>query len=670
MIDSIDYFGAPKTPLDDLLARYHSGMYLILDEVLESKQTYRLIYQDLLDILKWGYEIKEIRDREIAFRFHPKDKEIQKLRIPNFLSNMILFSAFLEMDCVDALNKEFIFDFVHYDTSHLVSYVNDRILTKEDVDFYTHNAIIDDTFYHITAISNAFSLLIGAGFSIYSIYQAEKRNPEMRELMMGMIDPELQPIEIEAEIDRRTKRIIELLKYDVEDNDLKPLFLSGKKNLSEKQVQEILIKIGLKADIDGNTIPMLIDTNFLVTGLNKPSYVYINNLSGRKSLILTKTMMGIPGAFSKKLNNASTSVSILRKDSEPCDTAVTVDYYIRDEEFLRLLNGRNYYDARGNLKRLNGDKDLHLIGKVIPFRSPATCSSEKGICHTCYGHLSRINQDIFSIGALAATKESGPLGQSVLSSKHTQTTDSNEMKFSEGFDQVFDLSSTEVSLKENSDLDDELFILLDNVHVEETDDTDFYYTTEIRILDGSGNTLYRIQEQNESKMFLSDELLVLYKRAADKTKPINLDSLDSESPIFNVAVKNRELSDPIKIIQGIINSKAHAGATNVSELCQIFAEGLIDVGIRYNLVHAECIIRALLRKQSNPLEFPDWSLNGDHNDYRIMTLNDSLLQNPSPLVSMSYGYLRKQLIGTQLYLKRGTSHIDPFFVPDLPEYID
>lgn len=110
----------------------------------------------------------------------------------------------------------------------------------------------------------------------------------------------------------------------------------------------------------------------------------------------------VPGAFSKKLNHVATSASYLRKDYEMCNSRFYITYKILDDNFLKLLNGRYYYDERGIMRKLNYKKDKHLIGKMVNFRSPATCASEDGICKYCYGHLYDINKDLFSVGSLAA----------------------------------------------------------------------------------------------------------------------------------------------------------------------------------------------------------------------------------------------------------------------------
>ena len=61
--------------------------------------------------------------------------------------------------------------------------------------------------------------------------------------------------------------------------------------------------------------------------------------------------IGKPGAFSRKLTYNSVT-SVLRQDYETCDTQVFIEYTIINDKMLKMLNGRYYYDAHG---------DLHLL---------------------------------------------------------------------------------------------------------------------------------------------------------------------------------------------------------------------------------------------------------------------------------------------------------------------
>ena len=664
----IDYKNKPLESLEVLLEKYNNSMYLIMDDVLSSPKSYALVYQQLIDIMKWGFEIEEIRKRKIHYKFHAEDDIIREMQLNHFISHMIIWYAFMDIDRVDALDETFLYDFTHFKIKDIVDMLDERILPLSEGDFHSKNKIVDEIFYNITAVANAFCLLMGMSISIYDIVQAERNCPEISDIIFGKIDPSLQPIEIEEELNRRTDRLIEL--FSEIDCDLKPLLVSGK-NISKGQFREMFVKIALKSDINGNTIPILIDANLVVDGLTKPSYQYIEAGSARKSLIMTKQKMGEPGAFSKRINMVSTSPSYLRSDYEECNSANFITYNIKDEIMLELLDKRYYYDERGNIKLLEYPRDKHLIGKMVNFASPCTCNSKNGICKKCYGDLFEMNKDLFSVGSYAATKESNPLGQKVLSSKHYQGTDSSIIEFKDDFNDLFELNSTEISLTDNPKNDDELYLILDEVFIEQSDDADCYFVKQFKIVNRKGDILYNIAEDHGSNLYMSDLLSTIYKRLKVKNAPIPLDDIidDDDTVLFMVEIKSKELTDPIKIIERILNKK-NTSSNSLSAICQMLAESFIDIGIIVNLVHIETTVKGLIRKKSNLLEYPDWSRNGDPNDYTILSVDSGLRNNPSPLVSISYGYVRQQLVSPEFYEKNAPSHLDALFVRDLHRYID
>ena len=69
---SIDYKGHPKKPFKQLLHEY-SSRYLVLDDVLADEDSYAYVYQDVLDILKYGLEFKNVREMPISFIIHHGD---------------------------------------------------------------------------------------------------------------------------------------------------------------------------------------------------------------------------------------------------------------------------------------------------------------------------------------------------------------------------------------------------------------------------------------------------------------------------------------------------------------------------------------------------------------------------------------------------------------------
>lgn len=368
----------------------------------------------------------------------------------------------------------------------------------------------------------------------------------------------------------------------------------------------------------------------------------------------------------------ATSPSYLRDDFEDCNSANYITYHIKDKTLLELLDKRYYYDQRGNLCLLDSSRDTHLIGKKVAFTSPCTCNSHEGICHKCYGELFEMNQDLFSVGSYAATKASNPLGQKVLSSKHYQGTDSVSISFPEDFNDLFELSSTEISISDNpKNEDDDLYIVLDNVEVESEDDKDWYYTTGFKVVDRKSKVIYNIAEEHESNLYFSDRLTRIYKKLKVKNSPIPLDAVidDDDSILFVVEIKSKELTDPIKLIEKVLNKK-NTSSNTLSEICQTLAESFIDIGIKINLVHIETIIKGLIRKKSNILEYPDWSRNGDPDDVCVLPVASGLKNNPSALVSLSYGYVRQQLVSPELYEKDAASHLDALFARNLYDYME
>ncbi len=666
----IDYVGHPSASLDDLLAKYKTS-FVIMEDIMQTDKQYEAVYQDFLDIMKWGFEDENIRHMPIGFKMHSSDKGLITMQIRHLLSNMILWYAFVKTDSSEILDESFIFPFdKNFNMGMIEKYINEKILTNiADVDRYTKNEIVDEIIHHMTAISRAFSPLMGLGISVYSIQQAAKRNPRIEEIMFGKVDPNLQPVEIEKILSDRTDELIACFSNDSGENDLKPLFLSGN-NLSKGQFKEIAVMIGLKADVNGNTIPHLIDKNILVDGISSPSAYYIDSSSGRKSLILSKTRMGEPGAFSKKATT-NTTAATLRRDYLACNTVRPIWYHITNDKFLKLLDKRYYYDDLGNLHLLRYDADKHLIGQDVAFRSPCTCSSKDGVCHICYGDLFDENKDLASAGAYAATKETEPLGQMILSNKHSQVTHSDPITFDQNFNNVFEVNSNEITVRDDAEMPVDMYLVLDNVHEEETEDTVNFYCEAFDIVESNSKLLFHVEEEHHAKLYLTKQLSDMWRRLKDKSKPISLDFFDDDSAVlFNVEIKNKETTEPTQNINKLLNTNDKCGCRTLDDVCQKMAENKIDAGINFNLVHDEMIIRQLIRKKSNDMEFPDWSANGDLEDYQILRLNDALFKNPSPVVSLSYGYLRKQLLSPELYQKTAPSHLDPLFIANLSSVID
>lgn len=668
----IDYFRPPTESFSSLLSQFPQDGFLILEDVLANKKSYKFIMQKMIDIMKYGFEIEEYRHWPVQFKFKRDDKKIHVFNMNTFIYNMVYWYGFMDMDRLDLLTEKYIIDPSKMDLETMCDWINDNIVENHPGDILSKNKTIDEIRHNQAAISRAFAPLMGLNVSIIEIINAAKEMPELKELLYFKVDEKLQPSEIEEIMAVNADRLVELLKQT--RTGLSALLRSGK-NISKTQVREIFMIIGIKSNINGQPIPVVINTNFLVDGLHKPSYIHASAQGARKALILSKKYMSVPGAFSKKINLLSTSASILAKTNEPCNSVVPITYHINDKKFLKLLDKRYYYDNMGIMRLLDykSEEAQELIGKDIMFRSPCTCNGEDGICKYCYGELYEINKDLFSAGSYAATKNSEPLGQKVLSAKHEQKTDSGKISFNPEFDQYFDLISTEVTLSENSDNEENLSIILDDVQTEEIGDEEYLYVNTFTFLDESTGLTYHMKENDGAKLYLSAQLSEYYRSRKPKLKdkPIPLSvftSDDGDVPLFMVETESAEVTEPIKVILNVLNN--YKDDTNISGICQAAAEAFTSIGINYNFVHIEMIIRGLIRRRSDELIRPDFSRSGNHNDIQIMKVNKGLKRNPSALISLSYGYVKQVLTSASFYQKSAPSHLDALWVERLSEYID
>ena len=65
----IDFTNHPKKSRDELDKLYPANLLLIIEDVLSSKKTFQLIFQDLIDIMKYGFEDANVRKRTMYYNF-------------------------------------------------------------------------------------------------------------------------------------------------------------------------------------------------------------------------------------------------------------------------------------------------------------------------------------------------------------------------------------------------------------------------------------------------------------------------------------------------------------------------------------------------------------------------------------------------------------------------
>ena len=631
-------------------------------------------------------------------------------------NNLIIQSSEMVKIGPKLIKEYFDANYVRKYNRFIPEYPNLRI---EDING-TLSEILGETTFLIQKTTSMFSKFFGLSADIETFMDLAKRNPEIDALMHFKLDEMKQPSEMEQDLSNAISTFVDCVLKDGEFNKLKPL-LASKSGLKLDQVRDMVINSGLKPNFDGRTIPRPINTNFLAGGgFRDLTDWYTNAISGRKAAILNNEFMGKTGHMLILVAIATASVR-LSKTCLDCDTVNPIPIEIKTKTHLQKMDGRRYrYRGEKAYRILDARTDTNLIGETVEFRSPITCACKDGVCRECYGELYYTNIDNVVTGIYSATTVMNPVVQGILSAKHHQTTNTRPIVFNEGFNRFFSLASTDIVLDLDADLDPSEYSLViltgdiartdgeeldldlakktrrrkknvDSDNDSDGDSDDFggdeddgemslessmkYYVTRFMVArnlhDKTKETEFiTFQDKDSKELFIHNDFILKMSKDVDSEGNdiayLDFEDINPDEFIFLVDVENNELTRPMKAIQRIINNKDHEGCNTYQEVTNKMLDLIIASKLDAMNIHAEMIIRELIRRKSNILKRPDFSKIIMSKDYELMTINSALRRNPSITTSLSTPYLKHQLVNlTETFVKEAQSVFDPFFKPTL-----
>lgn len=671
--------------------------------------------------MTYGFEHLEFRTCPVSFKFyHDKEEETKVLPFRVFLFNAIMWFPQIKFD-PDKLSDDLIIP-ENQSTKIVPSYIKDFIDTyyvipyRSSISNYYLNEVLSDCIYIMATLCHTFYKFLGLSMNIEVFMDLAKRIPEFDELLHFKLDEMKQPADIEKDAKAAADRQWNLILNDDKFNILKPLLATG--SLKGKQFAEFDNVIGLKPDIDGNTIPYPINKNWITGEINEIPITFVNDIAGRKAAIINNEFMGSAGHLLILVATLCNEAK-LSKRVKDCHSPNPVPITIKSKTHLRKLDGRYYRFAGGSeYKWLNSKEDESLIGETLWFRSPITCCSEDGrICEKCYGMLANINKNLYSVGTYAAFAVMMKVTQDLLSAKHMQDTNSNKIEFAPEFYNYLQLSATDVIVSvDNEDIDmytlvinrndihstnDDNVIVVDGKKKRKSrDDDDIggsyggedsdsegddassfkldYYATKFSIVKNfynkKGMEITEFEELGKKELFMHIDFVS--KMKFTNVEPfgecfyINLEDVNYDEFIFMVDVENNELSKPLKQIQGLMDNKTHEGCSTYEEMAQKMLDLIIEAKNPGTSVQGEIIVRQLIRDAEKIMYRPDFSRLILPKDYKIMTINTALRKHPSITTSMSTPYLRYQLVSQmETFEKMDTSDMDSAFRETLEDLI-
>ena len=656
-------------PNKNELKKYLKPLYII-EDYTKSQEDYLYFQEQIYNIIKGCFEHKECREYPVKFKFYIKDSEIHTLQLRHFIINVFSWYPFVNLHGIpNVLDETFIID---CDTQipKITDFINEKlieILRDYAIKNTILNRSVSEVLYNLRRISIDFSLIMNLSISSEVFLKIFKENARMREIMQTTFPLNMQPADIEHELNDLMNEEISIFK-SIKDNPVGVILRAGT-GIKHKQLSEFTVNMGLKPDLSGVTIPLPINSNTMIRGLDKPSSFYIDALGARKSLITNKKVMGKAGYFGKIVLELARTLSLSKTVSD-CGTKHLVDIHIASAKMLRKYNGRYYkVDGDPELHLLNSKKDTHLIGQTVHFRSPVTCACGDTVCHKCFGTTSLLNLDIMDgVSGFEVEETTKVVNQMILSTKHLLTTISEKIRFNQDFYRFFSIYAGEVNpILTNSEVED-----LDNYAIwvnpvdlqksEELDDDSSFNTFingKFYVYNMATKEYIEIYSENDREMFLTEECLDLMKKGRGFVK---FRDMDENTTLFELVIMNNELTKPLYELMDLLNTSKKGVTRTYHEMCQKFTELLLEAGIDAMAISGEVIINRLIRKDPDvDFERPDFEAD-ILEPYQIYTVLKALTNNKSALIGLASQDIKKQLLSDDLVTKKtGTSYIDPFF---------
>ena len=458
--------------------------------------------------------------------------------------------------------------------------------------------------------------------------------------------------------------------------------------INPKQYAEFQIAIGNKPDGKGGIFPVIVDTSFIGGGLNTPMYYFIESSTSRIAQIEKFKNVSKSGTLARIMGLNSMDSYLYPDDKYDCHTRHLVPITVKSADHLRYLDLRWYREFEGGQEKcINYRRDTHLIGKTILLRSPTTCASASrghGVCYKCYGKLAYSLIDAengfgVNIGRIASELITSKHTQTQLSVKHILKAVINTIRWCPEFHLIFEMNNNIII--PNSDIDNlsdyRIIINADAIESDNdfSDGGDFdesseerisgeydEFVTEFDVYCKSTDMTYHICTEDDTKLYITNELNAVIRHKSeptDDTIVIPMGSL-KDIPLFIIRIQNNEISKIMVKIKNLFNRSNEVRGKRIHELLQELMDTNIEGNMGISAVHYETILMNQIRSADDVLERPNW--NHPNPSYRILTLDEALMKNPSITISLSYQKITKSLYTPLTFKKSGASFMDLFFM--------
>ncbi|QDJ97853.1 DNA-directed RNA polymerase delta subunit [Staphylococcus phage PALS_2] len=583
----------------------------------------------------------------------------------NYFTLLVLGKPFRDM------NKEFteeylvnptdIDDYYDYFDKVVVNFIHeghDPIKVSQSIAF-----VIDE----LTIFSNEYILpLDGPSISLYDIMRLANEDKEIEKLInfdKEDIDHNLTYQQIINEVQKpNMHKLIDRIKSDKE-NDYKTFLHSGT-GINKIQLNEVLSFVGYKPDIRGDVVTDIIDTSFM-RGLKDTTQFAIDAESSLNALMNSKNKVRESGYLNRKITLLTSDLKL--SETEDCESKHFVYVNMDSQDKLDRFNDRFYYDDTDQeLKLINSKEDSHLIGQIVPLRSPITCAESKGkICQTCYGkRLYNINRNL-SVGILATLRLTEPMTQKLLSTKHLQAVQLSEFSWPDIFKEHFEFSGDNIVPR-----NEKTKVIIDEMIINEDYEYGRYKANSFKFKVGTKTHTVK----SPVTLKIPDQNIETMDKFYDEEENAFIFSMKDlkENFLFNIKIKNEGVADPLLKIRSILESTKYIRndyeENNYQAMFNDVTDLLLKSGTDVMSVHLETIIRNMVFLNEDYKERTKYRDPEFEPDIELKNVGSAILSSPSPVQSLIFEKIKAQLSTDEtnnFFSKDGDSMFDPLFDFDI-----
>lgn len=661
MISNYENYG-PFVPLVK-----HGTQNILISDI--TRHNYDEYFNGILNIMRDGIELPEVQSLKIVTTLDDGNK--LPLVTTDFWFNLIfwLFRIYLDKP----VTVKYIFDTRAITKNSIKEYFNMLIKESiETVDFIKLNNLLDEVMSKFKYIEE-FAMYLCNSLNFKDTLDLMEKYPEFNESMH--VDFSTIPIENVKSVGMEYTKT--QIKYIKDHNHCLRDSFTACEAISPKQFKEVSVNIGTKPDGQGGIFPYIVNNSFMNGGVSTLESFIIDSSSGRTAQILSKLNIGISGAFARilEINNIDTYFNT--DVNYVCDTKNFIKVFIENANWLKTYDKRYYkFNPKGPDYLLDKDRDFHLIGKTLYFRSPMTCASKsrgEGICHRCYGDLYYINRDI-NPGKLAAELLSAVYTQMLLSAKHLLESSIIEIKWNSEFYDIFEINLNTISIDESVDTTD-MYMVIDSNQMDsmEEDDNDFLYEESIPSFDIIYPDGHRVtfSTMNDDDIFLTEDLncLLRSKKVKDNggVYTIPLSALKDIQVVFTMKLQNKELQATLEKSKHLLNRKRDTSRFDKDSIVRELILTNMEGGVNITAIHLEVLLSNQIRDDQNIFDLPDWSK--ENVKYSLLTLQSALTNSPSITANLEYQKVGQILVSPLSTKKRKPSVYDLFFMEKPQDYI-